>query len=44
MFVFPAIALVVAVIAIFFYPLHGERLGQVKEKQKEIHAEKMGRV
>ena len=44
MFIFPAIGLIVAVIAIFFYPLHSERLSQVKEKQKAIHAEKMGKV
>ncbi|MFW9951729.1 MAG: hypothetical protein ACFFKA_16560, partial [Candidatus Thorarchaeota archaeon] len=44
MFIFPAIALIFAVLAIFFYPLHGERLLQVKEKQKGLHAEKMERV
>jgi GPH family glycoside/pentoside/hexuronide:cation symporter len=44
MFIFPAIALVIAIFAIYKYPLHSERLSQVKEKQKEIHAEKIGKV
>jgi Na+/melibiose symporter-like transporter len=40
MFIYPAIALVIAIIAIFFYPLDGEKLKQVKEQREEIHQEK----
>ncbi|MFX0027466.1 MAG: MFS transporter [Candidatus Hermodarchaeota archaeon] len=44
MFIFPAIALVIAVLAIYKYPLHGERLLQVKENQKKVHEEKKGKM
>ena len=44
MFIFPAIALVFAVVAIYMYPLHGERLLQVKENQIKIHEEKRGKM
>ncbi|MFX1497134.1 MAG: MFS transporter [Promethearchaeota archaeon] len=40
MFIYPAIALVIAIIAIYFYPLDGERLKQVKEQREKIHYEK----
>ncbi len=40
MFIYPAIALVIAIIAIFFYPLDGEKLKQVKEQREKIHQEK----
>lgn len=40
MFIYPAIALVIAIIAICFYPLDGERLKQVKEQREKIHHEK----
>jgi len=33
MFVYPAIALVIAILSIYKYPLHGKKLVQVKEKQ-----------
>ncbi|MFX0002207.1 MAG: MFS transporter [Candidatus Hodarchaeota archaeon] len=40
MFIYPAIALVIAIIAIFFYPLDGERLKNIKEQREIIHQEK----
>ena len=40
MFIYPAIALVIAIIAIYFYPLDGEKLKQVKEQRERIHQEK----
>jgi len=36
----PAIALVIAILAIYKYPLYGERLKQVKAKLQEIHDKK----
>ncbi|MHA1195535.1 MAG: MFS transporter [Promethearchaeota archaeon] len=41
---FPSIALIVAILAIYKYPLHGERLKQVKEKLREIHDKKRTKV
>jgi len=43
-FVFPAIALTIGILAIYKYPLHGEKLKVVKEKLQEIHAAKKARV
>jgi len=43
-FVFPAIALVIAILAVYKYPLHGEKLKEVKEKLEEIHDQKKARV
>lgn len=43
-FVFPAIALLIAILAIYKYPLHGEKLKEVKEKLEEIHEQKKARV
>lgn len=40
MFIYPAIALLIAIIAIFFYPLDGERLKQIKQQRENIHREK----
>ncbi len=40
MFVYPAVALVIAILSIYKYPLHGKRLEQVKENLKEIHEQK----
>ncbi|GAH73787.1 unnamed protein product, partial [marine sediment metagenome] len=37
MFIFPAIALVISIIAMTQYPLHGEHLKNIREKVKEIH-------
>ena len=44
MFIFPAIALLIAIIAIYFYPLDGERLKQVKEQREKIHLEKKAKM
>jgi len=43
-FIFPAIALLIAILAIYKYPLHGEKLKNVKEKLEEIHEQKKARV
>ena len=44
MFVLPAIALVIAAIAIFKYPLHGERLTEMKNNLNSLHEEKKARI
>ncbi|MFX0073092.1 MAG: MFS transporter, partial [Candidatus Hermodarchaeota archaeon] len=44
MFIFPAIALVISLIFISKYPLHGEKLVSIKKKLQEIHAEKKARI
>ncbi len=44
MFVYPAVALVIAILAIYKYPLHGARLLEVKAKLQEIHEEKKARI
>jgi len=44
MFIFPAIALIISIIAMTQYPLHGEKLKNIKEKLKEIHEQKKARV
>ena len=43
-FVFPAIALAIGILAIYKYPLHGEKLSNVQEKLKELHEQKKARV
>jgi len=44
MSIFPAIALVIAIIAIYFYPLDGDKLKKVKEQRDKIHQEKKSRI
>jgi len=44
MFGYPTVALIIAILAIYKYPLHGERLKQVKEKLKEIHEQKKSKI
>ena len=44
MFIFPVIALIIAILAMTQYPLHGERLKSVQEKLKEIHEQKKARM
>jgi GPH family glycoside/pentoside/hexuronide:cation symporter len=39
-FVLPAIALTIAILSLYKYPLDGERLKEVKTKLKEIHERK----
>lgn len=43
-FVFPAIALVVIILAMWKYPLHGEHLVNIKNKLAEIHKDKKART
>lgn len=40
----PGLALWIAVVILFFFPLRGERLAQLKQKVLEIHAEKENRL
>ena len=44
MFVFPAVALGIAILSIYKYPLDGERLIKVKEDLQKIHEEKKLKV
>ncbi len=44
MFALPAIALVIAALAIYKYPLHGEKLLKVKEESQKIHDQKKSRI
>ncbi|MFX0057178.1 MAG: MFS transporter [Candidatus Hodarchaeota archaeon] len=44
MFIYPAIALLIAIIAIYFYPLDGDKLTLVKEKRSQIHLEKQAKL
>ncbi len=43
-FIFPVIAMCLGLIAVYKYPLDGEKLKKVKEKLQELHAEKQSRV
>jgi Na+/melibiose symporter-like transporter len=44
MFIYPAVALLIAIIAIYFYPLDGEILKEVKAKRDMIHQEKKSKI
>ncbi|MHA1321148.1 MAG: MFS transporter [Promethearchaeota archaeon] len=44
MFIFPVIALIISIIAMTRYPLHGEHLKNIQERVKEIHEQKKARV
>ena len=44
MSIYPAIALIIAIIAIYFYPLDGEKLKQVKAQRDKIHQEKKSNI
>lgn len=44
MFVYPAVALGIAIAAIYKYPLHGEKLKQVKEDLQKLHEEKKSKI
>ena len=43
-FVFPAIALAIAILSLYKYPLDGEKLKQVKKQLKVLHEEKKSRM
>lgn len=42
--VFPIIALAIAIFGFYMYPLHGEKLSDVKEQLAKLHAEKKSKV
>jgi len=44
MFIFPAIALIISFLTIYKYPLHGEKLVNIKEELQRIHDEKRSRL
>jgi GPH family glycoside/pentoside/hexuronide:cation symporter len=44
MFIFPAIALIISLLVMYKYPLHGEKLANVKIKLKKIHEEKRSKI
>ena len=44
MVIYPSIALVIALIAIYFYPLDKERLKMVKENRDQIHQTKISKI
>ncbi|MHA2006461.1 MAG: MFS transporter [Promethearchaeota archaeon] len=44
MFVYPAVALIIAILSIYKYPLYGEKLKQVKVKLAELHEQKKSKV
>ncbi|MFX0026610.1 MAG: MFS transporter [Candidatus Hermodarchaeota archaeon] len=43
-FLFPAIALVIIILAMYKYPLHGKYLAEIREKVKNIHEKKRVKV
>jgi len=44
MFVYPTVALVIGILAIYKFPLHGEKLIKVKEDLQKLHEEKKSRI
>ncbi len=42
--VFPIIALLIAIFGFYMYPLHGEKLKEVKKALEKLHAEKKSKV
>jgi GPH family glycoside/pentoside/hexuronide:cation symporter len=44
MFLIPAIVSALGLLAIYFYPLHGEKLEEMKEQLEKLHAEKRERI
>ena len=44
MFGYPSVALIIAIIAISKFPLHGERLIKVKEALQKLHQEKKSKI
>jgi len=44
MVIFPTIALIIAMIANYKYPLDGEYLKEVKEKLLKLHEEKISKI
>ena len=44
MFVYPAVALVIAILAVYKYPLDGEKLIEVREEVQRLHEEKKSKI
>ncbi|MHA1726406.1 MAG: MFS transporter [Promethearchaeota archaeon] len=44
MFLFPTLALLISLLFIYFYPLHGERLEKIKAELKKIHEKKKTKI
>jgi GPH family glycoside/pentoside/hexuronide:cation symporter len=44
MFVYPAVALVIAILAIYKYPLDGKKLIKIKEEVQRLHEEKKSKI
>ncbi|MCK4380088.1 MAG: MFS transporter, partial [Candidatus Lokiarchaeota archaeon] len=44
MFVFPAVALIIAILAVYKYPLDGEKLIKVREEVQRLHEEKKSKI
>jgi GPH family glycoside/pentoside/hexuronide:cation symporter len=44
MFLIPAIASTIGLIFMYFYPIHGEKLDDLREKLEALHMEKRGRI
>jgi GPH family glycoside/pentoside/hexuronide:cation symporter len=42
--VLPAIALIIAILSLYKYPLDGDKLDKIKEELKNIHQEKVSRI
>jgi GPH family glycoside/pentoside/hexuronide:cation symporter len=44
MFVYPAVALIIAILSIYKYPLDGEKLIKVREEIQKLHEEKKSKI
>ena len=44
MSIYPIIALIIAILAIYFYPLDGDKLQEVKKERDKIHQEKQAKL
>ena len=44
MFIFPDIALVIGIISLYFYPLHGNKLKEIRMAREKLHTEKRSKV
>ncbi|MFX1501545.1 MAG: MFS transporter [Promethearchaeota archaeon] len=44
MFVYPAVALIIAILSIYKYPLDGEKLIKVREELQKLHEEKKSKI
>ncbi|MFX1307512.1 MAG: MFS transporter, partial [Promethearchaeota archaeon] len=44
MAILPVIAIIIAILSLYKYPLYGEKLKKVREKLKEIHEQKKSKI